>query len=242
MPTKTKSRVKEKRKTRKQTSKLPELLAFDQSILTDFPADTRLIGIDEVGRGSCVGPIYAAAVCFPKILETIFLELLTELNDSKQVSAAARKQLCSTLQTHCVYGVGIAQKEEVDEHNVYHASLLASYRAYQNVLNTLKQPDGNGTLLLLDGKALLPGVELNKQKAIIKGDGRSAVIAGASIIAKHLRDQQIIAWAKDYPGYSWETNMGYPTPTHKRAILELGPTPLHRIHYKAVREAQIALF
>jgi ribonuclease HII len=97
-------------------------------------------------------------------------------------------------------------------------------------------PYKEGAYLLIDGRAVMPDYPKHYQQAIIKGDGRSAAIAAASVVAKHYRDTAIIELAKDFPGYDWENNMGYATPLHLKGIRELGITVHHRKNFKRVHE------
>lgn len=200
-----------------------------------------VIGIDEVGRGSCIGPVTAAAVALDGNLSVSQKKSLRDLDDSKQLSAQQRSDLCAAIQAHCLWGVGEATKEEVERHNVYYAALLAGYRAYTKLLDKLDPERQENVLIVLDGKAVIPDLPKEKQRAVIKADGKSFSVAAASVVAKHVRDSYIIKLAKDYPGYGWETNMGYGTPCHRRALETLGPTPHHRGHFKAVQDAQLSL-
>lgn len=228
----------------KKTSKLGALVAFDEAISAGLPEEAILVGVDEVGRGSCIGPVSAGAVAFPSHLPTTVREKLNTLNDSKQMKASDRTQCCTLLEEHCVTAYAEASQAEVDTINVYQASLLAASRALLGVLEQLPTPAP--IHLLLDGRGVLPeaywptnhpNCESFTQQAIIKGDGKSFSIAGASVIAKHRRDGLIQQWAMEDPRYGWATNMGYPTPAHKAALKEHGPSPYHRQSYKLVQEA-----
>ncbi|MBX2860220.1 MAG: ribonuclease HII [Vampirovibrio sp.] len=218
---------------------LPGLLKHDAQLLTSLPTDTLLIGVDEVGRGSLIGAVVAAAALLPCPLTTTHKKALMWLNDSKQLTAVIRKELCETLQEIALTAVGQAEKEEVDRLNVHHASLLAAYRAYQGVVKQLPVDQQANAFLLLDGRSGIPDISAQRQQAIIKGDGKSAAIAAASVVAKHTRDSWVAQLAQEYPGYAWERNMGYPSPQHKAAIAELGLTPHHRVRYKSVQAAQL---
>lgn len=222
---------------------LPQLCQHDAELLATLPTPTLLIGVDEVGRGSCIGPVSAAAVAWwPKAPHC---EPLATLNDSKQMRATDRAACCNTLIQHTQHAYAEASQHEVDTLNVYQASLLAASRAILILLETLSTPVA--VHLILDGKALLPEHYRPHhhpkclsftQQALIQGDGKSFCIAAASVIAKHTRDTLINTWAAEDPRYGWATNMGYPTPAHKAALAQYGPSPFHRKHYKAVVEAQ----
>lgn len=225
--------------------KLPQLLAFDAEIIKEVSASINkpiaLIGVDEVGRGSMIGPVTAAAACLPESVLTGDLNALTDLNDSKQIPETKREALAEWLQENTLTCVAHAEKKEVDSLNVHHASLLALFRAYSRLIEG--NPDyfkDKTPFVLIDGRANITEIDSNRQRTVIKGDGKSAVIAAASVVAKTVRDNLIRQYAVDYPGYGWDTNMGYPTPPHKRALAELGPTPLHRCNYKPV-QAQLSL-
>ena len=217
-------------------NKLQALLAFDAEIRSELPEGCRLIGIDEVGRGSLIGPVVAAAVIVPEDLSDEAKALLAPLDDSKKLLPNVRAELYQHIQMFCQVGIGEASQAEVETLNVYHASLLAAYRAYEAL-----GPAEGEELVLLDGKAVMSMLPKASQRAIVKGDGKSAAIAAASVIAKHHRDQWVIEMASQYPGYGWDTNMGYGTPEHLDGLSRLGRTPLHRGGFKAVREAQLAL-
>ena len=177
-------------------------------------------GVDEVGRGPLCGPVTAAAV----ILNP---DAIPEgLNDSKKLSARRRNELFDWLTRNCDWSVAHVDVEEIDRLNIYHASHLAMCRA---VAGLKQRPD----YVLVDGNKLPRDLGLSAE-AIVKGDARSVTIAAASILAKVLRDRIMESLAQQYPGYGWEVNAGYPTPAHKRALLELGVTPHHRRSFKPV--------
>jgi ribonuclease HII len=217
----------------KESSQFLGLLTFDADCHAPHRHGRRyLIGLDEVGRGSLIGSVVAGACCWPldfshESLSSETLEVLQTLNDSKQMKPETRSALAPLL------------------HNIHHASLLASYRAFQKVLTHLVSLDetvsADDCFILLDGRCYLPQLPRHGQQAIVKGDGLSAVIAAASVVAKHARDTAVIELATQYPGYAWERNMGYATLAHRAGIETLGITPLHRQNYKVVHE-QLALF
>jgi ribonuclease HII len=120
---------------------------------------------------------------------------------------------------------------------VHYASLLALYRAFAQLCEQVQQaPQHEDWYLVMDGKAIIPDLSHSAQKAIIKGDGCSAAIAAASIVAKEHRDGLIRKLAEEYTGYDWGNNMGYATPAHLAGIRELGITPLHRKNFRQVHQ------
>jgi ribonuclease HII len=172
-------------------------------------------GCDEAGRGCLAGPVYAAAV----ILSHNFRNSL--LNDSKQLTAQERYQLRPVIEQKAVcWAVGIATHEEVDKINILNASFLAMHRAISKLAV-------ESELLLIDGNRFnrYPNVE---HKCVIGGDGVYMSIAAASILAKTYRDDYMVKLHDDFPQYGWNTNKGYGTPLHRKAILELGYSPFHR--------------
>lgn len=190
-----------------------------------------------MGRGSLIGPVVAGAVCFPCEPDRKLKKLLTWLDDSKKLSADVRADLSEAIHAHCWVGIGAADKDEVDRLNIHYASLLALHRAFEALCdNAGLDRRTSDAFLLIDGRALIPDYRRERQKAVVKGDGTSAAIAAASVVAKHYRDSLCQEWARQYPGYEWESNMGYATPAHQRAMSELGLTPLHRKNFKKVME------
>lgn len=221
------------------SDRLVRLLAYDAEQGQAHNASTPLcvIGVDEVGRGSLVGPVVAAAYCFmvPPCVETH--PILTSLDDSKAAHLNHRKRvaLAQTLYQTGAWGIGEASPEEIASLNIVKASLLAGYRAIEHLLTQFETMQLKTSLVLMDGKQTIPHVRC-PQKAVVKGDSHSAAIAAASIIAKAERDTRLIAWSQDYPEYGWDTNAGYPTPQHQQAILDHGISPLHRRNYKQIRD------
>ncbi len=190
-----------------------------------------------MGRGSLVSSVIGGAVCLPRSLTREQKKLLNWLDDSKKLTAPVRAELSEAIQSFCLTGLGEAEKHEVDSLNIHFASLLALYRALEQLCQKADVcPHSDDIYVLMDGKAIIPDFRASAQQAIIKGDGCSAAIAAASVIAKHHRDTMIKALAEQYPGYGWEVNMGYPTPAHLKGLRELGLTPLHRTNFKKVHQ------
>ncbi len=175
-----------------------------------------------MGRGPWAGPVTACAV----ILDPATLP--AGLDDSKKLSAARREALCKEIHKVAQVGVGEASVEEVDALNILQATYLAMRRA---VSALPIQPD----FALIDGNRIPPGLPC-KAQAIVKGDSISASIAAASIVAKVTRDQQMVALAQQYPGYGWETNVGYGVKSHREALQNLGVTPHHRRSFKPIHK------
>lgn len=182
----------------------------------------RIAGVDEAGRGPLAGPVAAAAV----VLDPE--NVPPGLNDSKKLSPARRETLFDMLVEVADISVAFASVEEIDHLNIRAASLLAMTRAVRGLTHP---PDH----ALIDGNALPQGLGC-PATTVVKGDARSLSIAAASIIAKVSRDRIMQKLAKDFPGYGWEGNKGYPTAAHREALLNLGVTPHHRrsfgpVHY-----------
>ena len=200
------------------------LLDFDRPFIKSLESGG-LAGVDEAGRGPLAGPVVAAAVIlFRK-------HSLQGLNDSKQVAPSRRETLYRQILKNGAVGIGVVDEALIDEINIYQATRLAMKRA---VLALSLTP----AFLLIDGtmKIDLP----LPQKAVVKGDAKSASIAAASIIAKVYRD----AWMRDldarYPGYGFKAHKGYGTALHLAKIKELGPCPVHRKSFSPVQLAYSA--
>ncbi|HZT52083.1 MAG TPA: ribonuclease HII [Stellaceae bacterium] len=179
--------------------------------------DGIVCGIDEAGRGPLAGPVVAAAV----ILDPARLSrsLRAKIDDSKKLPRAAREDYAARLWSCAWIGIGAASVAEIDRINILQASLLAMRRALYALpaVPHWALVDGNVT-------PTLPC----RARAIVGGDALSLSIAAASIIAKVTRDRLMRALARRYPGYGWETNVGYATEEHRLGLIALGPTPHHR--------------
>jgi len=176
-------------------------------------------GIDEVGRAPLAGPVLAAAVILPRKLP----RALRGMDDSKVVPRDQREAFAARLFDHAQIGIGAASVAEIDAINILRATFLAMARA---VTALSLAPGATPNWALVDGNQAPP--LLCPVRTIVGGDGRSLSIAAASIVAKVTRDRLMRALAPRYPGYGWETNVGYPTRHHRAAIRSLGPTPHHR--------------
>jgi len=177
-------------------------------------------GVDEVGRGPLAGPVVAAAV----ILDPE--QPIDGLADSKKLSETRRNKLDIEIREKALsWALGRAEREEIDEINILHASLLAMKRAVEALSITPQhaQIDGNRC----------PELTCSSE-AIIKGDQKIACISAASIIAKVARDTEMIAMDAEYPGYGFASHKGYPTKVHMQALSDLGVTPIHRRSFSPV--------
>ena len=177
-------------------------------------------GVDEVGRGPLAGPVCAAAV----VLDPD--NIPDGLNDSKQLTEKQRDALFDILMASADVSIAEATVAEIEEHNILRASHIAMVRA----VASLSAP---ADFILIDGNMVPRGLNTPSQ-TIVKGDTRSLSIAAASIVAKVWRDRLMVDLAQQHPGYGWETNAGYSTPVHKKALLKLGVTPHHRRTFKPV--------
>jgi ribonuclease HII len=185
-----------------------------------------VVGVDEVGRGCLAGPVYAAAVCLKSD------DLIESMTDSKLVSEKRREELApEILKAHWV-GIGFATVEEIDELNIFHASMLAMKRAVKKLEALMQIKTGH---LLVDGSFKVPGLKC-PQTALVKGDLRCASISAASIVAKVTRDRLMKDFAEKYPLYGFESHKGYASETHRKAIQEVGPCGLHRRTFSGVKE------
>jgi ribonuclease HII len=172
-------------------------------------------GCDEAGRGCLAGPVVAAAVVLPRKYRHKLL------NDSKQLTRAEREALRVDIERDALaWAVGMIDNEEIDTINILNASFKAMHHAIVKLTVT-------PTLLLIDGNRFKT-YEGIPHECIIKGDGKFLSIAAASILAKTYRDDLMMSLSQKFPGYGWETNMGYPTESHRDGIRKLGITPYHR--------------
>lgn len=179
-------------------------------------------GVDEAGRGPLAGPVTAAAV----VLDANALP--SGINDSKKLGPTARARLLDEIMASARVSVAHASVEEIDRLNILHASLLAMERAVAGL-------GGTPCHVLVDGN-VVPGSLGCDATALVKGDARSLSIAAASIIAKVTRDRIMEELAREFPGYGWARNAGYPTKAHREALADLGVTPHHRRSFRTVRE------
>jgi ribonuclease HII len=185
-------------------------------------------GCDEAGRGCLAGPVVAAAVILPEGFEN---ELL---NDSKKLKEKSRDELRLIIEREALaWGVGWVSHQKIDEINILNASFLAMHRA----IDQLKiRPE----LLLIDGNRFKAYRDI-PHHCIVKGDGKYMSIAAASILAKTHRDAFMRKIHEQYPEYAWNSNKGYPTLKHKKAIRDWGYTPYHRKTFNAAIQTKLDL-
>jgi ribonuclease HII len=173
-----------------------------------------IAGVDEVGRGSLIGPVYASAVILSKSINKKLLK------DSKSLTKNRREVLSKYIKKNSIWSIGKASVKEIEKINILHASLLAMQRAIKKLK---KKP----TLVLIDGNKI-PEMKNYKIRSIIKGDQKVPSISAASIIAKVTRDKMITNLGKKFKGYYLDKNFGYATKQHLKAIKNLGITKEHR--------------
>ena len=186
-----------------------------------------LLGCDEVGRGPLAGPATVACVAFPIDIDwhDPFYALL---DDSKKLTEKKRRAIVPEIELRAaVFSVIDITPREIDERNILQACLWGMKRASLAVISALNSPENKDFHILVDGNKTIPNFDYS-QTAFIKGDARSLSIAAASILAKVHRDDLMVAYDRQYPGYGFAKNVGYPTAAHRAALAELGPTPIHR--------------
>jgi ribonuclease HII len=184
-----------------------------------YTANVLEAGLDEVGRGCLAGPVVAAAVILPGDYSHPIL------NDSKQLTRTQRETLRGDIERDALaWAVAEVSHEDIDRINILKASFLAMHRAV-DALSI--RPEH----LLVDGNRFTP-YPMIPHTCIIKGDAHFLSIAAASVLAKIYRDNLMERLDKEYPAYGWAQNVGYPTPVHRKAIREFGPTPYHRMSFR----------
>ena len=181
-----------------------------------------IAGVDEVGRGSLIGPVYAAAVILNKNINKKLLK------DSKTISKVKRELLSNYIKKNSIWVIGKATVQEIDKINILQASLLAMKRAIKKLK---KKP----THIFIDGNKV-PDLKNYNLKAIIRGDKKIPSISAASIIAKVSRDKFVTVLSKRNKGYHWDKNFGYGTKQHLKAIKKLGITTHHRKNFSPINK------
>ena len=181
-----------------------------------------IAGVDEVGRGSLIGPVYAAAVILKKSINKKLLK------DSKKLNKNKREMLSKYIKKNSIWAIGKASVKEIEKINILYASLLAMKRAIKKLK---KKP----SLVLIDGNNL-PEIKGYNLKSIIKGDQKIPSISAASIIAKVTRDKMITKLGKKYKAYFWDQNYGYGTKQHLKSIKSLGVTCHHRKTFSPIKK------
>lgn len=193
-----------------------------------------IIGIDEAGRGPLAGPVSAAAALLP---EGYTHELL---DDSKKLSEKKRELIYEDIMAdeRIVWGLSFAEPAEIDKINILKATHAAMARAVGDLLGKLGAVKEE-VYCLIDGLAV-PKFPYASE-GIVKGDGKSLSIAAASIIAKVARDRKMLEYAEKFPQYGFERHKGYGTKAHMAALLEHGPTPIHRQSFAPVAQLTLPL-
>ncbi len=199
----------------------------------------RVAGIDEAGRGPLAGPVVAAAMVIePKRLPR---SLVRRIDDSKQMSREAREEVFEKLMGYSGdglwFGIASASVEEIDRINILQATFVAMTRALDSTAIAMgAMPDA----ALIDGNRA-PKQMPCKVQTVVDGDAKCVSIAAASILAKVTRDREMMALARDFPGYGWETNVGYGTREHHDGLARLGATLLHRRSYAPIAQLTLPL-
>tara|TARA_B100000029_G_scaffold452257_1_gene477369 strand:+ start:60 stop:632 length:573 start_codon:yes stop_codon:yes gene_type:complete len=173
-----------------------------------------IAGVDEVGRGSLIGPVYAAAIILKKNIDK------NKIKDSKQLSKKKRDNLEKYIKKNSIWSIASASLKEIEKLNILNASLLAMKRS-------IKKLKLKPSITLVDGNKL-PNMNGYKLKSVIKGDQKISEISAASIIAKVARDRLIAKMSKKFKKYAWDKNSGYGTKQHLKAIKKFGITKHHR--------------
>ena len=192
------------------------LFEFDKSF------NKLIIGTDEAGRGPAAGGVFASAV----FIDNFDIEKdLSKLNDSKKLTKKIREELYPVILNNTINSTICIEVEEIEKTNILACSLKAMKLACEKVISKISAQ--NELLTIVDGNRLIRNYDY-PQKFIIKGDGKSASIAAASILAKVSRDRYMDELDLKYPEYGWKNNAGYLTKEHSEAILKYGITPYHR--------------
>lgn len=196
-----------------------ELLQFD----AEYSGVGVICGLDEAGRGPLAGPVFAAcAILRPGAV-------IEKLNDSKKLSEKNREAIFAQLLQGDTawYGIGAASPQEIDRVNILQATFLAMGRAYAAMAAQTDAPPA--ALALVDGNRD-PRLPIPCE-TVVKGDGKSAAIAAASVLAKVSRDHYLLELHKAYPQYGFAQHKGYPTAAHYAAIGQHGISPVHRVSF-----------
>lgn len=199
-----------------------------------------VIGTDEAGRGPAAGGVFAACVYFPKVSENLIKDL-SKLNDSKKLSAKARESIYDIILNSSIHSIIDIEVDEIEKINILNASLKGMKLACEEVI---KKAQLDEFITLVDGNKLIKNYTY-PQKFIIKGDGKSASIAAASVLAKVTRDRYMTKLAEEFPQYGWAKNAGYLTAEHLKAIDTYGLSKYHRpsfLRKHFEKQKQLTLF
>ena len=220
---------------------MSELFDFD----TNF--GKFILGTDEAGRGPAAGGVFAACVCFLEKSDTL-IEELAQINDSKKLSKKRREALYDIIKNNTINSIVNVEVAEIEKINILNASLKAMKLACEDVFSQLCQAKNikkEEILTLVDGNKLIKNYDL-PQQFLIKGDSKSASIAGASILAKVSRDWYMEKLDTEFPQYKWAKNAGYLTAEHIEAIDKFGLCKYHRPsfikkHFESQKAEQLSL-
>jgi len=211
---------------RSDALRLQGLLQFEEALWSR--GVSRIVGVDEAGRGPLAGPVVAAAVLLP------MGRVVRGVDDSKKLTPARRTALFADVNDAALaVGLGAASVREIDGLNILVATTLAMNRALARLSNQPYCQDLPPEHVLVDGLPV-KGLSMPHQ-AVVGGDAKVHSIACASILAKVVRDRLMLSLSHRHPGYGWERNMGYGTPQHMKALRELGHTPHHRLSFGDVQ-------
>ena len=204
---------------------MSELFDFDNSF------GKIIIGTDEAGRGPAAGGVFVACACFREKTETLIKEL-ADLNDSKKLTRKKREALYDIVKENTVNSIINIEVEEIERINILNASLKGMKLTCEAVIAKLglNAEEKKEILTLVDGNKLIKDY-IYPQKFIIKGDGKSASIAAASILAKVSRDRYMEKLDAEFPQYNWKSNAGYLSEEHLAAIDKYGLTKYHRASF-----------
>lgn len=236
------------------TTDIKTNLTTDSRIVKLFSFDIEqrriVIGTDEAGRGCGAGGVFASAVCFNNRSQEL-MEELTELNDSKKLSAKKRESLFDIIKEKTVNSTICIEVDEIERINILNASLKAMRMACTDVINQLypikedrETLAKNEIMILVDGNKKIFNFDYS-QKYVIKGDATSASIAAASILAKVSRDRYMLKLDEEFPQYKWKDNAGYLTKEHMTLIDKYGLCKYHRPSYLEkhfAKQEQLSLF
>ena len=195
---------------------------MSSELLFQFDKDfnTTIIGTDEAGRGPAAGGVFAAAVCFEKVTDGLIKDLAI-LNDSKKLTAKKRNSIYDVIKNSTLNEIVCVEVDEIEKINILNASLKAMNLACSAII------DNSDVMVLVDGNKLIKNFKY-PQQFVIKGDSKSASIAGASILAKVTRDRYMEQVHEEFPMYNWVKNAGYSTKEHLDAIDKHGLCKYHR--------------
>ncbi|MFA6093389.1 MAG: ribonuclease HII [Elusimicrobiota bacterium] len=206
------------------------LRSFDEGLRSGLGL-SRLVGVDEAGRGPLAGPVVAAAVMLPSGVEG-----LDEVRDSKTLSPRRRERLFLAIRARAQgIGVGWALASEIDGINILQATFLAMRRALDRLAYAQRPRGFSPDCVLVDGNRALPGFPF-PQRCLVRGDGRSLCVAAASVVAKVVRDRWMSVLDRRYPGYGLSGHKGYGTRRHLESLRSMGPCLEHRRSFAPVAE------